>query len=85
MSFTGSVDDMWSEDVLSNEESTCSKGGNAGNVWNFGGADEESNKTFLHFGLRGIAVTNSDCDKNYFKVFELKEGLTWVRRMEVII
>ena len=76
MSFIVSVDDMWREDALSNEESTWGKGGNAGNVWNFGGADEELNKIFLHFGLRGIAVTNSDRDKNDFKVFKLKEGLT---------
>ena len=37
-SLVGLVDSIWSAVVLNSEENTGGKGGDAGNVWNFGGA-----------------------------------------------
>ena len=38
MSLVDLVDDIWSEFILSGEEKTWQKGGDAGNVCKFGGA-----------------------------------------------
>ena len=87
MSLVGSVDDIWSEVVLSGKENTWGTGGDAGNVWNFGGAVGNLSEKFLHFGLKGVATAESDWDemKMIGNVFELKEGFTWVRKMEVTV
>ena len=52
------------------------------NVCNFGGAVGELSKTIWRFGLKDVAVIVREM---MGKVFELKEGLTWVRKMEVEI
>ena len=74
MSLIGLADGIWSEVVLSDEEKSWWKGGDAVNVCDFGGAVGELSKSFWRFELKGVAVA----------VFELK-GLTWVRKMEVVI
>ena len=53
LSLVGSVDDIWSEVVLTSEESTWDKGAGACNVWNFGGVVEEASKNILAFQVEG--------------------------------
>ena len=65
ISLVGSVDGIWSEAVLNGEENTWCKGDDAGNVWNFGGAvGESSKKKYWHFGLKNVAVADSDWDED---------------------
>ena len=60
----GSVDDIWSEVVLSSEKNTWNKCAGAGDVWNFGGVVEEASKKIWHFRLKEVAVADSDCDED---------------------
>ena len=50
MSLAGSVNGIWSEFVMSGKE----------NTW----GDGELNKKNWHFGLKGVAMANSDCDED---------------------
>ena len=63
MCLVGLADNIWSEVVLSSEENTWRKGGDA-DVWNFGAAVEKLSKKNGHFGLKGVAVADSDWHKN---------------------
>ena len=63
MCLVGLADNIWSEVVLSSEENTWRKGGDA-DVWNFGAAVEKLSKKFWHFGLKGVAVADSDWHKD---------------------
>ena len=45
---------------------TWRKGGDTGNVWNFGGAIIELSKKFWYYGLKGVAVADSDWDEDYW-------------------
>ena len=76
MSFVGSVDDIWTKVVLSCAENTWSRVGDAGNVWNFGGAIRELSKTFSHFEFKCVVVADSDSYEDDGNLFELKEGLS---------
>lgn len=67
MSLVGLVDDIWSEFVLSGEENTWRKGGDAGKFCKFGGAVGKLSKNLWNFGLKGLAVTNSDWDGGDWK------------------
>ena len=60
MSIVGLADDIWSEVVLSDEEKSWRKGGDAVNVCDFGGAVGELWKIILCFGLKDGAVADSD-------------------------
>ena len=68
MSFVGSVDDIWTEIALCGEENTRGKDSDAGNVWNFGGAIRELSKIFRHFGLKSVAVADSDWDEGDWEI-----------------
>ena len=59
-----SVDDMWSEGVLSSEENTWDKGAGKCNVWNFGRVVEEASKKVWHFRLKDVAVGDNDWDED---------------------
>ena len=60
MSLVGLADDIWSEVVLSDEEKSWWKGGYAVNACDFGGAVREFCKIIWRFGLKGVAVADSD-------------------------
>ena len=60
MSLVGLADGIWSEVVLSDEEKSWRKGGDAVNVCDFGGAVGELWKIILCFGLKDVAVADSD-------------------------
>ena len=60
MSFAGLADDIRSEVVLNDEEKSWRKGGDAVNVCDFVGAVGELWKIISCFGLKGIAVADSD-------------------------
>ena len=64
MSLVGLTDDIWSEVVLSDDEKSWRKVGDAVNVCDFGGAVRELWKIILCFGLKGVAVTDSDWDED---------------------
>ena len=64
MSVVGLADDIWSEVVLSDEERSWRKGGDAVNICDFGGAVGELCKVIWCFGLKGVAVANSDWDED---------------------
>ena len=64
MALVGSVDDIWSEIVLSSEENIWSKDGDAGKIWSFDEAIEELSKKIWHFRLKRVSVADSDCDKD---------------------
>ena len=83
MSLVGLADDMWSEVVLTDEEKSWRKGGDAVNVCDFGGAVGELCKISWCFGLEDVVVPDSDWNEDDWKVVELKEGLTWVRKMVI--
>ena len=85
MSLIGLADGLWSEFVLSDEEKSWWKGGVAVNVCDFGGAVGELSKNFDVSGWRVLLWPTGIEMKMIGKVFELKEGLTWVRKMEVVI
>ena len=63
MSLVGIAENICSEVVLSGEENTRQKGGDAG-IWNFGGAVGVSSKRFWHFWLQGVAVATRDWDED---------------------
>lgn len=73
MSLVRSVDDIWWNV------------GDSGIVWKFGGAVGELRKKNWHFKLKGAAVAGIYWEKMTGKMFEMKEGLTWVREMEVTV
>ena len=60
MCLVGLADSIWSEAVLVGEKNTQRKGSDAVNVGNFGGTVGESSKNFCYFGLKGVAVVDSD-------------------------
>ena len=60
MSLVGLADDIWSEVVLCDEEKSWQKDGDAVNVCDFGGAVGELWKIILCFGLKDVAVADSD-------------------------
>ena len=60
MSLVGLADDIWSEVVLSDEEESWRKGGDAVNVCDFGGAVGELWKIIRCFGFKGVTVADSD-------------------------
>ena len=64
MSLVGLADSIWSELVLSGKEKSRRKGCDAVNVCNFGGAVGESSKRFRYFGLKGVAMADSDWDED---------------------
>ena len=64
MSLVGLADDIWSEVVLSDEEKSWRKGGDAVNVCDFGGAVEELWKIIWCFVLKGVAVADSDWEED---------------------
>ena len=64
MRLVGLVATIWSEVVLSGEENTWWKSGDAGNVWNFSGAVGELSKKFWHLGLKNVAMNDSDWDED---------------------
>ena len=70
MRLVGLVATIWSEVVLSGEENTWWKSGDAGNVWNFSGAVGELSKKFWHLGLKNVAVTDSDWDEDDWETEE---------------
>ena len=84
MSLIGLADGIWSEVVLSDEEKSWWKGGDAVNVCDFGGAVGELSKNFDVSGWRVLLWLTVIEMKMIGKVFELK-GLTWVPKMEVVI
>ena len=66
-SLVGLLDGIWSEAVLSGEEKSWRKDGDAVNVCNFDGAVRELSVKFWHFRLKGVAVADSDWDENNWK------------------
>ena len=64
MSSIGLADGTWSEVVLSGEEKSWWKSGDTLNVCDFGGAVGELTKNFWRFGLKGVAVGDSDWDED---------------------
>ena len=64
---------IWSDVVLSDEEKSWWKRGDAVNVCDFGGAVRELSKNFWRFGLEGVAVAESDWDEDDW------EGV-WIER-----
>ena len=64
MSLVGLADGIWSEVVLSDEEKSWWKGGYAVNVCDFGGTVREFCKIIWRFGLKGVAVADSDWGKD---------------------
>ena len=85
MSLVGLADGIWSEVVLSGEEKSWWKGGDSVNVCDFGGAVGQLSKNFWRFGLKVLLWLTAIEMKIIGKVFEFKEGLTWVRKMEMAI
>ena len=75
MSSIGLANGLWSEVILSGEENTLWKGGDAVNVWNFGGAARESSQKFWHFGLKGVVVADSDWDENDWEIVSTEKML----------
>ena len=73
MRLTGLADGIWSEIVLNDEEKSWWKGDDAVNVCDFGGAVGELSKNFWRFGLKGVAVADSDWDEDDL------EGI-WIER-----
>ena len=67
MNLVGLADDIWSEDVLSDEEISWRKCGDAVNVCDFGGAVGELCKIIWYFGLKGVAVADSDWNEDDWK------------------
>ena len=63
-SLIGLAINIRSEVDLKVEENNWKKGGDAGNVWNSGGADGVSSKKFWHFELKGVAVADSYWDED---------------------
>ena len=84
-SLIGLAINIRSEVDLKVEENNWKKGGDAGNVWNSGGADGVSSKNFDILSWRVLLWLTVIEMKMIGKVFELKEGLTWIRKMEVVI
>ena len=72
MSLVGLADDIWSEVVLSDEEKSWRKGGDAVNVCDFGGAVEELWKIIWCFGLKGVAVADSDWDEDDWESVQIE-------------
>ena len=68
MSLIGLADGIWSEVVLSDEEKSWWKGGDAVNVCDFGGAVGELSKNVWRFGLKGVAVADSDWNEEDWKI-----------------
>ena len=64
MSLVGIAEDIWSEVVLSDEEKSWRKAGDAVNVCDFGGAVGKLCKVIWRFGLKAVAVAESDWDEN---------------------
>ena len=62
MSLVGWAEDIWLEVVLSGEEKSWWKGGDAVNVCDFGEAVGELYKIIWSFGLKGVAVADSNWD-----------------------
>ena len=86
ISWIGSVDHVRSEFFLSCEESTWGKGIGGGNLWNFNERDGElSNKKKTFSGWRMLLRLTVVVMKMIRKVFKLKEGFSWLRKMEVKI
>ena len=86
ISWIGSVDHVRSEFILSCEESTWDKGIGGGNLWNFNERDGElSNKKKTFSGWRMLLRLTVVVMKMIRKVFKLKEGFSWLRKMEVKI
>ena len=73
ISLVGLLDDIWSEVVLSGEENTWRKSGDTGYVWNFSGAVIDLSKEFWHFGLKDVAVADSDWNEDDW-------GSVWTER-----
>ena len=84
ISLVGLADGIWSGVFLSDEEKSWRKGGDAVNVCDFRGAVGELSTRIWRFGLKGVAVADSDWNEHDWEVFKLKE-LTLVRKMEVVI
>ena len=72
MSLVGLADDTWSKVVLSDEEKSWWKGGDAVNVCDFGGAVRELWKIIWYFRLKGVVVADSDWDED-----DWESGLSW--------
>ena len=64
MSLVGLADGICLEVVLSDGEKSWWKGGDAVNVCDFGGAVGELSKKVWRFGLKGLAVADSDWDED---------------------
>ena len=64
MNLVGLADDIWSEVVLSDEEKSWRKGGDAVNVCDSGGAVGELWKIIWCFRLKGVAMADSDWDED---------------------
>ena len=64
MSLVGLADGIWSELVLSGKEKSWRKGCDAVNACNFGGAVGESSQRFRYFGLKCVAMADSDWDED---------------------
>ena len=75
MSSIGLANGLWSEVILSGEENTLWKGGDAVNVWNFSGAARELSQKFWHFGLKGVAVADNDWDENDWEIVSTEKML----------
>ena len=73
MSLIGLANGIWSDVVLSDEEKSWWKRGDAVNVCDFGGAVRELSKNFWRFGLEGVAVAETDWDEDDW------EGV-WIER-----
>ena len=67
MNLVGLADDIWSEDVLSDEEISRRNCGDAVNVCDFGEAVRELCKIIWYFGLTGISVADSDWNEDDWK------------------
>ena len=85
MALVGSVDDIWSEIVLSSEENIWSKDGDAGKIWSFDEAIEELSKKIDISGWSVLVWLTVIVIKMIGKVFELKECFAWVKKQEVIL
>ena len=72
MSLVGLADGIWSEVVLSDEEKSWRKGGDAVNVCDFGGAVGELWKIIWCFGLKGVAVADSDWDEDDWESVQIE-------------
>ena len=64
MSLVDLADGIWSDVLLSDGEKSWWKSGDAVNVCDFGGAVGELSQKFWRFGLKGVAVADSDWDED---------------------